>query len=119
MTEAYDELGNRYVIPPYCLSRPVNMQEEGGDDEPSSEDQLLPTGNPVTLKIRVSSLGRDIRLKVLSTDSILDVKKKLEAAHGVPHSKVTMLFSGRIVLDKTVVQNLNIPKGFLIQAIVS
>ena len=96
------------------------MLEDGASlTGPSTTDQQQQQqGSPVTLKIRVSSLGRDVRLKVLSTDSILTVKKKLEAAHSVQHSKVTMLFSGRVITDKTLVKDLNVPKGFVIQAIV-
>ena len=97
------------------------MQEDGasGVTCPSTKDQQQQQGSPVTLKIRVSSLGRDVRLKVLSTDNILIVKKKLEVAHSVQHSKVTMLFSGRVITDNTLVKDLNVPKGFVIQAIVS
>ena len=98
------------------------MAEDGGGlpAKPSSSDgdQLQP-GDPVTLRIRVSSLGKDVKLRVTSTDSILQVKKRLEEVHGVGHERVTMLFSGRVVSDKTLVKDLNIPKGFVIQAIVS
>ena len=98
------------------------MVEEGesltAKPRSSDSDQLQP-GDPVTLKIRVSSLGKDVKLKVTSTDSILQVKNRLEEVHGVGHDKVTMLFSGRVVSDRTLVRDLNIPKGFVIQAIVS
>ena len=77
------------------------------------------SGVPVTLKIRISSLGKDVKLRVSSTDSMLQVKKRLEELHSVELDRVTLLFSGRVVSDKTLVRDLNIPKGFVIQAIVS
>lgn len=76
-------------------------------------------GEPVVLKIRVSSLRKDVRLNVLSTDSMKAVKQKLLEAHGVEPSKVTMLFSGRVLTNQTVVSELKIPRGHVIQAIVS
>ena len=95
----------------------------------ASRDQLAVTpgansaqqaeGDPVVLKIRVSSLRKDVRLNVLSTDSMKAVKQKLLEDHGVDPNKVTMLFSGRVLTNQTVVSELKIPKGHVIQAIVS
>jgi hypothetical protein len=32
LTEAYDELGNQYKVPVYCLSRPLNLLCEDFDE---------------------------------------------------------------------------------------
>ena len=120
LSDVYDELGNRYVIPRYCLSRPTNMASRDHlamTSSASSSQQAV--GEPVVLKIRVSSLRKDVRINVLSTDSIEVVKQKLLEEHGVEPSKVTMLFSGRVLANQTVVSELKIPRGHVIQAIVS
>lgn len=116
----YDELGNRYIIPQYCLSRPTNMaSKDQSRVTPGADLTQQAVGDPVVLKIRVSSLRKDARLTVSSTDSIRIVKQKLHEAHGVEPSKVTMLFSGRVLNNQITVSELKIPKGHVIQAIVS
>lgn len=39
LTDVYDELGNRYAIPKYCLSRPSNMGSRLAD---GAGDRLEP-----------------------------------------------------------------------------
>ena len=36
LSVVYDELGNKYDIPPYCLSDPLNLVKTDGDAPPSS-----------------------------------------------------------------------------------
>ena len=117
LTEAYDELGNRYVIPKYCLSKPVNMQDKIDSDTQPLQEIMI--GDPVTLKIRLTNHPKDIKLIVSSTETILKVKQRLEEAYHIDHQKVTMLYSGRVLENKTIVGRLNISKGFVIQAIVN
>lgn len=184
LVEAYDELGNRYVIPKYCISKPLNMAglalqqpasvakaEDNDSLETDSSTQLLkkqspssspsavasgnsggirhrgsakkksksnsskeslsnrgsaqsqvltvPTGDPVIVKIRVSTLPKDIKMTVQATERVRDVKRRLEVDHKVPASHVTMLYSGRVLSDRVYIKNLDIPKGFIIQAIVN
>lgn len=39
LTECYDELGNRYQVPVYCLSYPINIVKEGsGRDSPIEQN---------------------------------------------------------------------------------
>lgn len=133
LTEAYDELGNRYVIPPYCLNKPTNMLEnsdeqtvsssqsnslrqrkaEGEDDRPKSPVMTM------TVKVRLSTQPKDIKVSVLATDRVRDLKRKLQELHHVDRRRVTMLYSGRVLNNSTLLKDLDIPKGFVIQAIVS
>ncbi|KAJ0060235.1 hypothetical protein NL108_004089, partial [Boleophthalmus pectinirostris] len=39
LTECYDELGNRYQLPVYCLAPPVNLISERSDEEPSDSPE--------------------------------------------------------------------------------
>lgn len=146
LSEAYDELGNRYVIPCYCLNKPTNMQDSMTDEdhslttsspllrqrravavlESSSGIHTTSKGTPLTahnisftIKVRLSTLPKDIRISVLTTDRIKDLKIKLHELHNVDPQKITMLYSGRVLRNNTLIKHLNIPKGYVIQAIVS
>lgn len=71
------------------------------------------------MKVRLSTMRKDLKLTVLTTDRVRDLKKRLETDHGVDHKKITMLYSGRVLNDSTLIKDLGIPKGFVIQAIVT
>jgi hypothetical protein len=144
LTEAYDELGARYVIPKYCISKPTNMavpgeQSDDEDNEPDSSVQLLgghapttsttssvrqrkshPQGKSATsIKVRLSNVGKDIKIPLTGTERVRDIKRKLESEHGVDPKKVTMLYSGRVLGNGLLVRDLGIPKGYIVQAVVS
>lgn len=139
LSEAYDELGNRYVIPRYCLNKPTNMQDSDMATDTSltsqtDSAQLLrqrgstggkdgaatkAPGISFTIKIRLSTLPKDIRVSVLTTDRVRDLKRKLQELHSVEPQRVTMLYSGRVLSNNTFLKHLNIPRGHVIQAIVS
>ena len=123
LTHAYDELGNHYSIPPYCLSRPTNFVSDTTATDSTTTDvrmnQILSKGgNPINVKIRLSNQSKDIKLTISSTDTVINVKKRLEEEYNVKSDKITMLFSGKILTDSTILGQLDIPKGFIIQAIV-
>ena len=123
LTHAYDELGNHYSIPPYCLSRPTNFVSDSTATDSTTTDvrmnQILSKGgNPINVKIRLSNQSKDIKLTISSTDTVINVKKRLEEEYNVKSDKITMLFSGKILTDSTILGQLDIPKGFIIQAIV-
>ena len=129
LTEAYDELGNRYIIPKYCLSKPTNVQGSmttGYNPLPShglkskrQENGHKASGIPVTIKVRQSTIRKDLKVTVLTTDRVRDLKKNLEADHSVDSKKITLLYSGRVLNNSTLIKDLDIPKGFVIQAVVT
>ena len=142
LTEVYDELGNRYVIPKYCISKPKNFQHSQNDaDEEVHEDsttKLLnedsplrnrasqPTvsaqkisGSPLTLKVRLSTLNKDIKVPMTSHDRVRDLKRKLEAEYNVDAKRITMLYYGKVLNNATLLKDLEIPKGFVVQAVVT
>ena len=193
LVEVYDELGNRYVVPKYCISKPINMAGaamppgprrsatmvplEEESEEPDSTTRLLghyssvsvppfsitghevqnrertesvknkggkkqsrfrksshplptegldrasmgviPTGDPIVIKIRVSTLPKDIKMTILASDRVRDVKRRLEAEHNLASCRITMLYSGRVLRDSVFLKTLDIPKGFIIQAMVT
>lgn len=135
LSEAYDELGNRYVIPRYCLNKPTNMQDITTDDRSTSTQTNStslrqrraeggggapkPPGISMTIKVRLSTLPKDIRVSVLTTDRVRDLKRKLLELHNVEPQKVTMLYSGRVLSNNTLIKHINIPRGHVVQAIVT
>ncbi|KAK2826952.1 hypothetical protein Q7C36_017878 [Tachysurus vachellii] len=119
LTECYDELGNRYQLPVYCLSPPVNMIEEKSDTETAEAPEAPPTeGHECQLRLRLST-GRDLRLAVRSGDSVLFMKRRLQAQEGLEASSQRWFFSGRPLSDRMKLHELNISKDYVVQVIVS
>lgn len=78
----------------------------------------LTGGDPISIKIRLSNQSKDIKLTISSTDTVIRVKKRIGDEYNIQAERITMLFSGKILTDSTIVGQLKIPKGFVIQAIV-
>ena len=123
LSDCYDELGCRYVLPPYVLSRPTNIVTS--KPEPSNEP-VIPT-SPVTmapdmyLKIRLSigDATTDEKLPVNSLERIADVKERIRQNHNLGLSRIRMICCGKILNDKTAIKDAKIPKSFIVQVIVS
>lgn len=126
LTQCYDTLGNHYAIPKYCLSAPTNIiqaektvdeslesPDAGGDGE---ESQSLI--NAVEIKLRLSTM-KDVKVQISAKSAVRDLKKKLYQQEGIEPQKVRLLFSGRVLKDDDCIEDLKIPKGFIIQALVS
>lgn len=130
LTECYDELGNRYQLPVYCLSPPVNMIEErseeldGSDPDSGAADPSTgsasdtATGGECQLRLRLST-GRDLRLSVRSTDTVGVMKRRLQNHEGVPAVTQRWFFSGRPLTDRLRLDQLNISRDYVVQVILS
>lgn len=129
LTECYDELGNRYQLPVYCLSPPVNMIEErseepdGSDPDSGAADPSAcsagdTAGGECQLRLRLST-GRDLRLAVRSTDTVGVMKRRLQSHEGVPASTQRWFFSGRPLTDRLRLDQLNISRDYVVQVILS
>uniref|UniRef100_A0A8C6SG35 Ubiquitin domain containing 2 n=1 Tax=Neogobius melanostomus TaxID=47308 RepID=A0A8C6SG35_9GOBI len=116
LTECYDELGNRYQLPVYCLSPPVNMIEERSDEPDGSDPDS--SGGESQLRLRLST-GRDLRLTVRSTDTVGMMKRRLQSQEGVVASTQRWFFSGRPLTDRLRLDQLNISKDYVVQVILS
>lgn len=133
----YDELGNRYVIPKYCISKPKNFSS-GEDDadldghidsstqllhghSPSHNSKRVSTksGSPLVLKVRLSGVSKDIKVAMTTQDRVRDLKKKMHEDYNVEINRITMLYYGKVLNNGTLLKDLGIPKGFVIQAIVT
>uniref|UniRef100_A0A3Q3E7Z0 Ubiquitin domain containing 2 n=1 Tax=Labrus bergylta TaxID=56723 RepID=A0A3Q3E7Z0_9LABR len=109
LTECYDELGNRYQLPVYCLSPPVNMIEEHSEEPDGS-------GGECQLRLRLST-GRDLRLAVRSSDTVGMMKRRLQSQEGVPSPTQRWFFSGRPLTDRLRLDQLNISRDYVVQVI--
>ncbi|XP_043111280.1 ubiquitin domain-containing protein 1a isoform X1 [Puntigrus tetrazona] len=119
LMECYDELGNRYQLPAYCLAPPVNLVSECNDRNVSENSELQEKKEKeFQLKVRLST-GKDLRLSVTMADSIRQLKKQLQIQEDIDTTHQRWFFSGKLLTDKTRLQDTKIQKDFVIQVIVS
>ncbi|XP_030067805.1 ubiquitin domain-containing protein 2 [Microcaecilia unicolor] len=119
LTECYDELGNRYQLPVYCLAPPINMIEEKSDIETLDMPDPPPnSGYECQLRLRLST-GRDLKLTVRSTDTVHHMKRRLHTVEEVEPTSQRWFFSGRPLTDKMRFEELKIPRDYVVQVIVS
>ncbi|KAK0145402.1 Ubiquitin domain-containing protein 2 [Merluccius polli] len=127
LLECYDELGNRYQLPVYCLSPPVNMIEEHSDEPDGSDPDsgmadpsgvAAATGGECLLRLRLST-GRDLRLAVRSVDTVGAMKRRLQSQEGVAPATQRWFFSGRPLTDRLRLDQLNISRDYVVQVIIS
>ncbi|XP_005743936.1 ubiquitin domain-containing protein 1a isoform X1 [Pundamilia nyererei] len=123
LTECYDELGNRYQLPAYTLAPPVNLITETSSDSKVSEStqkqsQPSPSREEFQLRVRLST-GKDVRLTASMADTIAELKKLLEEQEEIDVSRQRWFFSGKLLTDKTRLQDAKIQKEFVVQVIVN
>ncbi|KAM4715974.1 ubiquitin domain-containing protein 1 isoform 1-T2 [Anableps anableps] len=119
LTECYDELGNRYQLPVYCLAPPVNLISECNDeDRNDSPEPPVASKKEFQLKVRLST-GKDVRLNASMADTIGQLKKQLQAQEDIDVLQQRWFFSGKLLTDKTRLQDTKIQKDFVIQVIVN
>ncbi|XP_069756404.1 ubiquitin domain-containing protein 1 isoform X4 [Narcine bancroftii] len=119
LTECYDELGNRYRLPVYCLAPPLNLITEKCDEEATDvPDPPAHTKREFQLKVRLST-GKDVKLNASMADTIGQLKRQLHAEEGIEPSQQRWFFSGRLLTDKMRLQETKIQKDFVVQVIVN
>ncbi len=119
LTECYDELGNRYQLPVYCLAPPVNLISERSEEDLSDNPEPPTTQKKeFQLKVRLSTC-KDVRLNASMTDTIGLLKKQLQAQEDIDLVHQRWFFSGKLLTDKTRLQDTKIQKDFVIQVIVN
>ena len=119
--DCYDELGARYQLPVYVLSPPSNLVEDSSEHTNRSLEELdspVNQGSEVTLKLRLSTHQKDVKLTVRTTDSVYKVKKMIHEREGIDPSHQKWCFGGRILSDKLKLEEAKLPKGCLVQVLV-
>ena len=123
LLDCYDELGCRYVLPPYVLSRPTNIvtvkTPEAVPDSPQAPSLVM--APDMTLKVRVSMGDKviDEKLAVNSLERIADVKEGIRENFSLNKKRIRLICCGKILNDKTAIKDAKIPKNFLVQVIVN
>lgn len=70
------------------------------------------------LKVRLST-GKDLRLSASMSDTIGQLKKQLQAQEGIDLAWQRWFFSGKLLTDRTRLQETKIQKDFVVQVIVN
>ncbi|GIX81519.1 ubiquitin domain-containing protein 1 [Caerostris extrusa] len=119
--DCYDELGNRYQLPIYCLSVPINLVEETNESEsPAAESEPWSGGGEeITVKFRLSTSGKDIKVAIRTGETVLTSKKRLQIAEGIDPSRQRWYFGGRLLHDKMKVEEAKLQTGFVVQVVVT
>ncbi|XP_036591099.1 ubiquitin domain-containing protein 1 isoform X1 [Trichosurus vulpecula] len=119
LSECYDELGNRYQLPVYCLAPPVNLLLERSEDDGVEPPEPAPsTRREFPLKVRLST-SKDVRLNASLSDTIGQLKRQLHAQEGIEPSWQRWFFSGKLLTDRMRLQETKIQKDFVIQVIIN
>ena len=120
--DCYDELGNRYQLPVYVLSAPINLLREGSlelDAVPDVAANALPAGPTIDVPIKLHlSTGSDLRLTVSSSDNIGSVKRQIEIASGVDAHRLRIFFAGKQLCDRQRIDEVKIHRGYTLQVVV-
>ena len=73
---------------------------------------------PCPLQVRLST-GKDLRLSASMADTIGQLKKQLQAQEDIDATHQRWFFSGKLLTDKTRLQDTKIQKDFVIQVIIN
>ena len=119
LLDCYDELGNRYQLPVYVLGAPTNLIEDTSDSDTVQDVETSQPGAEIVIKFRVSTLNKDLKLKVRTTDTVMKIKKKLFEVEKIEPSRQKWFFAGKILSDKLKMEDAKIPKGYVVQVVVS
>ena len=130
LTDCYDELGNRYQLPVYLLSNPINFIDEAksptsGANSGSAASNLAAAlqnpeslGKPVQYKIRISSLPQDYHFVSLRGKStVYHGKFEVHKVHGVDIKCQRWFYGGKVLVDSCKLKDLKITEDYLIQVI--
>lgn len=124
----FDELGNRYTVPMFCVCEPRTLVERlsaedvalhvpeeqgsGGDEE----DAPL-----MSLSVRMSNQGngKDVKLRAETSLTILELKEVLEEETSVPTARQRVLYQGRTLRDHMTLAMARVSEGAMLQVFVT
>ncbi|XP_060063592.1 ubiquitin domain-containing protein 2-like [Ylistrum balloti] len=119
LMDCYDELGNRYQLPVYVLSAPTNLIEEASEGDVEHDAENASPGLELPIKFRLSTINKDLKLYVRTTDTVLKLKNRIFDETEVEPARQRWFFAGRMLSDKLRIEDIKIPKSYVIQVIVS
>ncbi|RGB35021.1 hypothetical protein C1646_700505 [Rhizophagus diaphanus] len=128
----YDELGNRYVIPIYCIVDPTNLITDNNYDEGTSqrvenldtkllaEQEIVGPGH--TFTIRLSTSTRDVKINYnpkLDTIATLKVKLCADQNIDIKRFNIRFFFLGRMFDDRTKLHDISLEDDQILQTFIS
>lgn len=124
LTDAYDELGNHYVIPVYCVSMPTNiiLKEEASHDSTESKESLANDenlGEDHMVRCRLSTTCKDRKMDVRMGETVNAVKKRLAKESEIGNVKQRWFYGGKQLHDKMTIADTRVPRGHVIQVILA
>lgn len=121
LMDCYDELGNRYQLPVYCLSAPINLIEDNSEvDTPSPDSETSNGGGEeIVVKIRLSTTGKDTKMPVQTRETVMNAKRRLQALESIEPFRQRWFFGGRLLSDKMKIEEIKLQAGYVVQVIVS
>ncbi|CAL8109823.1 unnamed protein product [Orchesella dallaii] len=124
LQDAYDELGNSYKVPIYCLSRPVNLLVEEFDGDLTKEPIQMVSDDPLDeelhfIRLRLSTTEQEAtELSLRGGDTVVMAKMKL-AQQISNTSRQRWFYGGQLLEDRLRIRDLNIPQGHIVQVVFS
>ena len=137
LSDCYDELGTRYQLPSYVLSKPTNLLLETDNkltdklptmkchtasssflDKPKEQKSLTAhRGSEILVKLQLST-GKELRTNVRTNDPILRLKEFISQSENIPPSKQRMFFAGAELQNRVKVKEARIKKNYVVQVVV-
>mmetsp|Transcript_37437 Transcript_37437/g.92102 ORF Transcript_37437/g.92102 Transcript_37437/m.92102 type:complete len:254 (-) Transcript_37437:113-874(-) len=124
LSVVYDELGNKYEIPPYCLSRPANMvlsdanAHQGG--QPLAVSAATPQDAPnLRVKLRMST-GLELLWKGPADTTVLKLKHFVRdnSEEQISIERQCFFWSGQMLTDTQTLAGRNIFADAVVQVMV-
>ncbi|KTG43056.1 hypothetical protein cypCar_00015162 [Cyprinus carpio] len=119
-TECNDHELAQAIVDGASITLPhVNLVSECNDHNVSEHSELQEKKEKeFQLKVRLST-GKDLRIGATMADSIRQLKKQLQIQEDIDATKQRWFFSGKLLTDKTRLQDTKLQKDFVIQVIVN
>lgn len=145
----YDSLGNYYQLPEWVVSNPNNLSVTHNDDakgdlstageETTAEDEMtdddgdeelerrrqekgkevINVREQVPLQARLSENGKDVALKIVESEPVKSVARKIAREAGLPSSKrIRIAYMGRILKETSSLADQGWQPGHVVNALV-
>lgn len=130
LSVVYDQLGNKYDIPPYCLSEPVNLvktdsEVPGGNQgntsatEDKSDSDSAPVAPPADLRVKLRlSTNQQLLWNGPPSTNIATLKAFVAEKEGVTPERQRWLFGGQMLPDSQTLAGAKVPADAVVQVMV-
>ena len=126
----YDELGNKYDIPPYCLSEPANLVKNDSSRLPSSGPSAQGPSAPPNasepadaaapaLRVRLRlSTNQQVEWSGAASTNVATLKQFIQAENGIAPDRQRWLFGGQLLTNSSTLASVKVPDDAVVQIMV-